>query len=157
MNIRELINLFRTDPFWQFSSHDIFDPSQVHRRQQYQAAYGPLPEDYLEIFSICDGFALRRGDHRIEEMDMVAYMRNYPGNSLLPNMLEIGMSQDSVLMIDRDRSHTPSYLFIGPSCTLEGFDSIGTITDFFNAVVENHGNVPEWMATGMGPFSFRED
>lgn len=156
MNIRELINLFKTDPFWQFYCYETLEPAQLAlRKKKYQAAF-TLPEDYLEIFSFTDGFVLRRGDHRIYHVDGVLEIKK-PGNGFSSNALEIGLSQDFVLLIDLEKVNTSEYLFVGPTCVVEGFFSVGTITDFLNALVENHGDIPEWMATGMGPFSFRED
>lgn len=152
-NIHEIMSLLENDSFWELCNTHSADPELLRK---FTDKYD-LPEDYLDLLNITDGFKLfHAGDYTMNDMAWTLEVAEKYHDGWCENVLEIGYFMDNVLLIDLNKTHTDQYLFVGPSCVTDGFVCVGTVTDFLNGLIENHGDVPHWMACGTGPYDFGE-
>ena len=154
-NIEQIMELFLHDPFWEIGKVKTPDKTQL---QQFAASYH-LPEDYVRLLSITDGFVLcGAGDYCIDDIACVlAWREPRKDAGLLEQALQIGYFMDYDLLINMKESQTDSYLYAGISCSLTDFVRIGTITDFFNGLIASKGDIPFWEEQGQELFDFLED
>ena len=141
-NIEQIMELFRSDPFWELDELKTPDKAQL---EKFTALYN-LPEDYVKLLSITDGFVLfHAGDYAIHDMAFVSECRQLNiDTGLLEQVLEIGYFTDYTLLINRKESQTSTYLYAGNSCSMKEYVRIGTITDFLNGLIASKGEIPCW-------------
>lgn len=156
-NIEEIMELFQSDPEWGLAK---LAPPDKASLLELQKTY-PLPEDYLKLQSITDGFVLfHAGDYRIDDLKFVLqdYKKGDPPNmGLIDSVLTVGYIMDYYLVINQRESHTDSYLYAGDCCSAEDYVRVGTITDFLNALIESKGEMPFWQIKGRELFDFSTD
>lgn len=154
-NIQQIMELFLHDPFWAIGKVKTPDKARL---QQFAASYR-LPEDYIKLLSITDGFVLfGAGDYRIDDIGFVLEWHEPRTDAgFVEQVLEIGYFMDYALLINQNESQTSSYLYAGDACSLTEFIRIGTITDFFNGLIASKGEIPFWNTEGQELFDFSED
>ncbi len=154
-NIRQIMELFLHDPFWEIGKVRTPDKAQL---QQFTEQYH-LPEDYVELLSITDGFVLfHAGDYCINDIEYILEWREPMIDAgLLEQVLEIGYFMEYTLLINLNESQTSSYLYAGDHDSMKDFIRIGTITDFLNGLIESKGEIPFWEERGQELFDFSEE
>ncbi len=154
MNIDEIMQLFQREPFWGLDKVKRPEPALLER---FVSQYD-LPEDYIRLLSISDGFVLfHAGDYRISDISWTVECYTNPvygGGTFVDSILEVGMFMENSLLLDQSRSHTANYLFIGDADSTDHYLCVGTITDFLNQLIEEKGEIPFWEAGQTELFSF---
>ncbi len=140
MQIKEIIQTFSSDPFWQFKT---VAPMDAGLYEQFQKKLSP-PEDFMTMLSLANGFSLFNGDYYFNSVSQLLEF-NFPESGFRPGIISIGTFQDLALVIDLEKSHTKEYLYVGPTCRTDPFACTGTITDFLNDVLlARDGIIPRW-------------
>ena len=155
-NIDEIMDLFLHDPFWEIGLVKTPDQAKLHHFAQSYC----LPEDYLKLLSISDGFVLfHGGDFRINDIGWTLECKNNPEYQagFVDDVLEVGCFLEQNLLLNQRESHTSSYLYAGDCCSFTDYVRIGTITDFLNGFIEAKGEVPFWETRDRELFDFSAD
>ena len=139
MQIKEIIQTFSSDPFWQFKT---VAPMDAGLYESFKKKFSP-PEDFMTMLSLANGFSLFMGDYHFNSIPEILYIAKLGG--LRPGILDTGTFHDLALVIDLEKSHTKEYLYVGPTCSTGPFACTGTITDFLNDVLlARDGIIPRW-------------
>ena len=153
-NIEQIMELFQSGPEWGMSK---LSPPDKASLLELQKTY-PLPEDYVKIQSVTDGFVLfQAGDYRMNDLKFILKTRSWvPYNlGLMDSVVTVGYFMGYDIVINQRESRTASYLYAGDSGS--DFIRIGTITDFFNGLIESKGELPFWESKGQELFDFSAD
>lgn len=152
MQIKEIIQTFSSDPFWEFKT---VDPMEDGLYKQFQKKLSP-PEDFMDMLSLTNGFILFMGDYHFNSLSQILEY-NAPPSGFRPGIMYIGTFHDLALVIDLKKSRTQEYLYVGPTCSTWPFACTGTITDFLNDVLlARDGSIPRWCTPWEGE-DFAED
>ena len=143
MDIKQLLEFFTINPFWGIDSIKECNPNSY---QDFTTIYH-LPNDYIQLLTITDGFVLfHSGDFIIYDIAQVLKYNTDPlySNNFKDSILHIGFFLERNIVIDQRKADTDYYLFAGDCCSTDEFVCLGTITDFLNGLARTLGKIPFW-------------
>ena len=94
MQIKEIIQTFSSDPFWQFKT---VAPMDAGLYESFKKKFSP-PEDFMTMLSLANGFSLFMGDYHFNSIPEILYIAKLGG--LRPGILDTGTFHDLALVID---------------------------------------------------------
>lgn len=152
LTIEGIIKELFENPFWQV---DLTKPPDTGKLSEFFQKHS-FPNDFQTLLYHSDGFVLfQAGDYRISDLDWILTCKYNPKykTDLRNEFWDIGYFMGYSLVIDETKSNTNRYLYVGDSCFLDEYILFGTITDFFNGLIESRGEIPFWKTEGVKKYN----